>query len=151
MCRSSIERDLEIMLAAAGRVVIFLPKQERSRVRRMMLKAFNLLQEHDRQDLTQALNDLVDEVERAGKVLFLSLFVDLNTRRYSGLIKKFHGFILHPDQGLLTSGVEDLCQRAVDALENASPMARDPVETDLGGEAPFELVRGEDGFKPYRS
>ena len=155
MSRNSIETDLEIMLAAAGMAVFHLPRPERTRARRMMLKAFNLLQvdDGDEDALIQMLYGLVDVVERAGKFAFLATFADpgVAERRYSGLIKTFRGFILHPGQGLLTPAVEYLCQQAVKAVEDAPAAIQAPLETEIGGDASFELVRGEDGIEPDRS
>ena len=130
-----------------------LSKQERATLRSLLFRAFNRL--HDPQTSSKAIEVLVDQIaeaiDAAGPVMFLSPTIQLKQVNYQGLIKKFHGFILHPGQGLLSVALERMSQAVLADTNEGTAMLAEIVETqglDIQG---LELVRGEDGSEPDRS
>jgi len=154
MCGISIKSDLETMLRAAGCIVNKVPKNHRASIRQLMLKAFNLLHapERDEGKLSEVITEFSKKFEINGKTLFLSLFVRVSNRDiYSGLIKSFHGFILRPEYGVLTTAVEQIWHQAQELADQPSALSVDAAEKDLDSDNTFELVRGEDEIRPHRS
>lgn len=145
---------LETILEAAGKSIPGLPRDRRSLARHIMLKIFNLLSAHKTLKLLpkDKLNFLADLFNGLDPIWFLTTISSVHLcknkkQKITVLIKNFHGFILQPQQGLLTQVLDGFYENAVSTAENMAASRLPGIKAASEGEnrESFELVRGEDG------
>ena len=157
----NLRTDLDLMLQATSKCISLLPRQHRAKARRFMLKAFNMLSSDEIPDasLLDAIQTLADLFEHMEGPCIMETVVAPGLWGYTEwqkvvLIQDFQNFVLQPEDGLLTRVLNVLYEKAAAVLDDAEQAAKITnavqMATEQGGLESFELVRGEDGIKPYR-